>query len=248
MRSSALTFYRYPGAADATTYEWENRTADPDQRIEAFMTSVAPFAGRTIVDIGGGSAFHASRYAREYPDARVLVVEPDADMLAQAFRRLADAPLGNLSIIAANAEDIPLRDGIADIVHSRFAYFFGPAEGGVKSCEPGIREALRLLAPGGVFFVIDNSLTDGDFARFLRQYGWNLSADGHAEQTRRDAFWFEQGFQKQTVASAWVAPNRDVLRQIITMEFPADAVEPVMNEIDASLLSYSYDVYWRWKE
>ena len=248
MRRSAVTFYRYPGAADATTYEWENRVADPDQRIEAFMTSIAPFAGRTIIDIGGGSAFHASRYASDYPDARVLVVEPDADMLAQAFRRLAHTPLGNLSIIAANAEDIPLRDGIADIIHSRFAYFFGPAEGGVKSCEPGIREALRLLAPGGVFFVIDNSLTDGDFARLLRRYAWKLSNDGIAEQAKRDRFWFEQGFHKQTVASTWIAPDRDILRQIITMEFPTDGVEPVMSEIEGATLSYSYDVYWRRKE
>lgn len=239
------TFYRYPGASQPDVYDWENRIADPEQRIEAFMATIVPFNDRTIVDIGSGSAFHAARYATEHTGSLVFAVEPDADMLAQAYRRLADDPLGNLSIVAASAEDIPLRDGIADIIHSRFAYFFGPEDAHVRSCEPGIAEAMRLIKPSGGFFVIDNSLTDGDFARFLRRYAWRLSDDGTPEQERRDVFWREQGFDRQTIASAWVAPDREILRQVITMEFPEQSVDSIMSEIDGSTLTYSYDVYWR---
>ncbi len=241
------TFYRYPGASQPDVYEWENQIADPEQRIEAFMASVVSLDSRTIVDIGSGSAFHAARYATQHPGSRVFAVEPDPDMLAQAHRRLARNPLGNLSILAAYADDIPLRDGIADVVHSRFAYFFGPEDAHVRSCEPGIAEAMRLLKPDGTFFVIDNSLTDGDFARLLRRYAWSMSADGAEEQERRDAFWHGHGFARRTVLSSWSAPDRDVLRRVITMEFPERSIDAIMAEVDGAELTYGYDVYWRRK-
>jgi ubiquinone/menaquinone biosynthesis C-methylase UbiE len=146
-------YYHYPGADNPETYEWENRIADPGQRIEACMASIAPWTDRTLIDIGSGSAFHAARFAESA--ARVVAVEPSPAMRAQALRRIASTPHPNLSLVAADAEAVPLRDGVADVVHSRFAYFFGPAGDRVASCEPGIAEALRLLKPGGAFVVID---------------------------------------------------------------------------------------------
>ena len=230
--------YNYPGAANAEVYEWENRIADPDGRLEAFMQSVVPFEGRTLIDIGSGSAYHAHRYARTA--AHVYAVEPSPDMLAQAFKRLAGEPLPNLSLIAAHAEDIPLRDGLADVIHSRFAYFFGPATKRVRSCEPGIREAQRLLKPGGVFFVIDNHLLAGDFARFLAY----MYDDVEKEEARLRAFWHDQGFEVQTIASSWKAPDRQILCRVIEMEFRPDQVEPVMEQIPGTELTYHFNVYY----
>lgn len=231
--------YPYPGAQDAETYEWENRIAEPERRIETFIESVVSLVGCTVVDIGAGSAFHAVRFARTAH--HVYAVEPAPGMLVQAHRRLADEETANASLIAADAEAIPLRDGIADIIHSRFAYFFGPAQGGVVSCEPGIREAKRLLKPGGAFFVIDNELLSGQFATFV---GLSYYSDLESAQLERDQFWHEQGFDKTVIESAWDAPDRDILRQVITMEFPADHIDTIMSRIDGASLSYHYDVYW----
>lgn len=231
--------YPYPGTQDAETYEWENRIADPERRIEAFIESVVPMAGRTVIDIGAGSAFHAVRFAQTA--RHVYAVEPAPGMLVQAHRRLADEGAANVSLIAADAEAIPLLDGIADIIHSRFAYFFGPAGGAVVSCEPGIREAKRLLKAGGAFFVIDNELLSGQFATFL---GQSYYSDLESAQQERDQFWHEQGFDKTVIESSWTAPDREVLRRVITMEFPADHVDTIMSQIDGASLSYHYDVYW----
>lgn len=231
--------YPYPGAENAETYEWENRIADPERRIETFMESVAPIAGRTVVDIGAGSVFHAVWFAQTA--RHVYAVEPALGMLVQAHQRLANEQTANVSLIAADAESIPLQDGIADVIHSRFAYFFGPAQGGVVSCEPGIREAQRLLKPGGAFFVIDNELLSGQFATFM---GGSYYSDLESAQQERDHFWRAQGFDKMVVEASWAAPDRDILRQVITMEFPADHVEPIMSQIDGASLSYHYDVYW----
>lgn len=231
--------YPYPGADNAEIYEWENRIADPEQLIEAFMESVASIAGRTVVDIGAGSAFHAVRFAQTA--RHVYAVEPAPGMLVQAHRRLADVQAPNVSLIAADAEAIPLQDGIADVIHSRFAYFFGPASDGVVSCEPGIREAKRLLKPGGAFFVIDNDLLAGQFATFLK---YAYVSDPESEQELCDQFWQEHGFNKAVIESTWTAPDRDILRQVITMEFPANHIDTIMAEIDGASLSYHYDVYW----
>lgn len=242
--SHVAHIYRYPGATDAEAYEWENQIADPEARIEAFMASVHPLAGATVIDIGAGSAFHAVRFAPQA--ARVFAVEPDPDMLHQAFTRLAHDPCANVSVIAADAEHIPLQDAVADIIHSRFAYFFGPESGGVQSCLPGVHEARRLLRPGGVFFVIDNSLTSGKFAEFLRRYGYVRSETGEAEQAERDAFWRDLGFQKHTVESWWNTRDPWMVRRVINMEFPRDP-DATMAEITGPQLSYHYDIYW-WTE
>jgi protein-L-isoaspartate O-methyltransferase len=71
-------FYRYPLAGDPATCELENRIVAPEQKIEAHMESLAPMAGRVVVDVGAGGGFHAARYSVRA--ARVYAAEPDPDM------------------------------------------------------------------------------------------------------------------------------------------------------------------------
>jgi ubiquinone/menaquinone biosynthesis C-methylase UbiE len=237
--------YDYPGAHDPATYDLENAIADPEGRIEAFMAGVHPFAGMSVADIGAGGGYHACRYARDA--AHVWAIEPAPLMLRQLYTRVAGLGLTNVGVVPAGAEDLPLRDNLADVIHSRFAYFFGPERpGGPRSCEPGIREALRILKPGGVFFIIDNALTSGQFAGFVDRYAY---ARGQAAAMQRDTdrFYAGHGFARATVESRWAAPDRAALRQVIAMEFPAAAVDPIMDAVQGSALSYHYRVYYRGK-
>ena len=50
-----------------------------------------------------------------------------------------------------------------DVVHARWAYFFGPG------CEPGLRELDRVLRRGGTAFVIDNDATRSTFGAWFRR-------------------------------------------------------------------------------
>ena len=172
------TIYDYPGAHDPATYDLENAIADPEGRIEAFMTGIHPFAGMVVADIGAGGGYHACRYARDA--AQVWAIEPAPLMLRRLYARVAGLGLTNPGMLRQAAAC--LRDNLVDVIHSRFAYFFGPERpGGVRSCEPGIREALRVLKPGGVFFIIDNALTSGQFAGFVSRYAY---ARGHRDAAR----------------------------------------------------------------
>lgn len=235
--------YDYPGAHDAITYELENRIADPDELIEAFMNRLAPMDGRVVADIGAGGGFHAVRYAARA--FHVHAIEPAPRMLTQLHRRIAGEPdaalVGRVSVLAAGAESIPLPDSSVDVIHSRFAYFFGPESEHVRSCDPGIAEALRILRPGGRIFIIDNDLREGDFATFLREFGY-ASEPGLAD--RLDAFWAGRGFTATTVMSEWRAASRKALARVVAMEF-GERADAVMTRVDGAHIRYAYRIYHR---
>jgi ubiquinone/menaquinone biosynthesis C-methylase UbiE len=234
--------YHYPGELDKATYDLENRIADPEQRIEQFMESLCPLTGVALADIGAGGGYHACRFAEKA--ARVFAVEPAPAMLRQLYPRVVERDLNNVSVVAAEAGDLPLRDELVDVVHSRFAYFFGPEGGTVRSCEPGIREALRILKPGGCFFIIDNALTSGQFADLLARYG-HTRGKAAEMQERHDEFYAAHGFRGATVESSWTAPDRAVLRKVLAMEFPGKEVEAILADVSGAELSYDYRVYYR---
>jgi ubiquinone/menaquinone biosynthesis C-methylase UbiE len=238
------TIYNYPGADDKATYDLENSIADPQKRIEAFIESIVPFEGVTLADIGAGGGYHASIYAQRA--SRVFAIEPAPKMLQQIYARLAATGQSNVSVVAATAEDIPLQTEIVDVIHSRFAYFFGPARpGGPASCEPGITEALRILKPGGYFFIVDNAHDSGQFAEFLAKFGYT-KGDGAGFQRENDTFYRSLGFAKAKIVSSWTAPGREKLAQVLNMGFPGHA-EDIMSEVTGAELSYHYNVYYRQK-
>ena len=61
------------------------------------------------------------------------------------------------------AQAIPLPDASVDVVHARWAYFFGPG------CEPGLAELDRVVRRGGTAFVIDNDASRSTFGGWFRQ-------------------------------------------------------------------------------
>jgi len=231
-------FYRYPGATNANVYELENTLVDPAGRLEAHMEALAPMAGKTVLDIGAGGGFHAVRFAARA--ARVFAVEPDPNMRAQLFARLAapDAPaevLERVSVIAAGAEDIPLAEGIIDVAHARFAYFFG-----TEAMLPGIRLLRRLLAPDGHAFLIDNYTHTGLFGQICRAiYPKWSSAEA---QDRALALYAAEGFSLTVVESAWEAPDRDTLRTVVAMEFP-EHIDAVMDQVEGTVIPYHFAVH-----
>jgi SAM-dependent methyltransferase len=212
-------------------YEAENRATDPDGVLAAALGQIAPWAGRDLADIGCGTGYWLPSYAADA--ARVVAIEPDPTLLAAATERVAG--LANVRVLAGSAEHLPLPDQSADVVHARFAYFFGPGS------DAGLAEVMRVLRPGGHFLVIDNDYGHGEFAEILR-----VATEGNAgfDPAAIDRWWAERGARRTDLLSAWQFETRDDLEAVLRNEFRDGAAEPWMQaHPDRTSLSYSYAVF-----
>jgi SAM-dependent methyltransferase len=192
------------------------------------MRARAPWAGRTLLDLGCGSGYWLGRYAGEA--AEVIGVEPDPRLLPLAAGRDRRA-----RVLRGSAEHIPLPDQSVDVVHARFAYFFPPG------CDAGLAEVMRVLRPGGTLVVIGNDLRAGEFAELVRAAGEALVPAG-GEET--DAWWAARGADRTTVRSRWRFASRADFEAVLRMEFPLKVAGPWLAAHPGAVgLSYSYTLH-----
>lgn len=215
---------------DSETYELENEALRRDGRLDQAMHAIAPWEGKTLVDVGCGTGFWLPHYAEGA--GQVIGVEPDRRLLNLAEQRTSDLP--GVEVHHGSAEHLPIDDGTADLVHARFAYFFG------AGAEAGLDEVARILVPEGTFLAIDNSWSGGDFARLLR-----ASSTGNAtidpDETRE--WWVQRGARRHDIDGGWRARSRSELERILRIEFPGEVVDDFMRHHHSSSLSYQFAVY-----
>ena len=200
------------------TYEVENRAFDPDGLVFDAMAGRASWSGRVVLDLGCGAGFHLPRLAATA--SRVIGVEPHPDLVALARRRTRS--LDDVSVLAGTAQEIPLPDSSVDLVHVRWAYFFGPG------CEPGLRELDRVVRRGGTAFVIDNDATRSTFGRWFR-LGYPKVDPAEVER-----FWARHGWTRTPVLTRWSFASEVDLESVVRIEFDPATAEKVLAEHRAS--------------
>jgi SAM-dependent methyltransferase len=213
------------------SYELENEAVDRAGHVLAAMRRLAPWAGRTVVDLGCGTGYWLPRYAAEA--ASVIGVEPDPALRSAALARVASLP--SADVLAGSAERIPLPDRSVDVVHARFAYFFPPA------ADAGLAEVLRVLRPGGHLVVVDNDYRWGEFGGLLA-----ASAALPPVQTAAsvDAWWRERGARRHEVRSELRFDGRADLAAVLHIELPdAVAASWLRKNPAATSLSYGYVLF-----
>ncbi|MDT7583218.1 MAG: hypothetical protein QOE32_768, partial [Pseudonocardiales bacterium] len=173
-------------------YEQENRAQDVTGAIWAALREAIDWAGADVIDIGCGTGFHLPMFAAT---ARAVVgVEPHPPLVRRARDRVAELP--GVRVVEAGAEQVPLPDASADLVHARTAYFFGPG------CEPGLVEADRLLRPNGLLAIVDLDVCRPPYGDWLR-------ADvPHYDPAAVERFFDRQGFALRRVDTEWRFPDR----------------------------------------
>ncbi|MFC6153986.1 class I SAM-dependent methyltransferase [Nocardioides yefusunii] len=194
-----------------STYEVENRAVDPDGRLEAALRETASWRGRTVLDLGCGSGFHLPFFAEEA--AQVIGIEPHPPLVGLARRRTRRIP--HVSVLQGTAQSIPLPDDSVDVVHVRWAYFFGPG------AEPGLAELARVVRRGGTAMVIDNDATRSTFGEWFRRGYAGYDAD------EVERFWSAQGWTRRSVDMDWGFESWEDLEAVVRIEFDpatADAV------------------------
>jgi len=116
-----------------------------------------PQPGETIVDCAGGTGDMANRFARMAraaqlrrggQDARVVVVDYNAEMVAAGVKRGGEP---EVAWAVGDAQRLPLRDGEAD------AYVISFGLRNVTDIPAALAEARRVLKPGGRYLCLEFS-------------------------------------------------------------------------------------------
>lgn len=212
-----------------SVYEQENRGVDPDGLLTEAMRARADWRGLQVLDIGCGSGFHLPLFAADA--ARVIGAEPHPPLVAAARARVAD--LGNVEVIEALAQELPLPDGSVDVAHARWAYFFGPG------CEEGLEELGRVMARGGTAFVIDNDATRSTFGRWFRRQ-WPAYDPGAIER-----FWTRRGWRREPLLIRWEQPNRLDFEAVVGIEFDPRLASDILRTHPGSGVDYAVNLWWR---
>jgi SAM-dependent methyltransferase len=216
------------------TYETENRAVDPDGHLEAAMTALlgpaGGWVGRTVLDLGCGTGFHLPRLAALVgASGSVVGVEPHGDLAALARRRTR--ALENVVVHQGAAQDLPVPDAGVDVVHVRWAYFFGPG------CEPGLAELDRVVRRGGTAFVIDNDARRSTFGGWFRR-GYPSVDPGAVER-----FWSTRGWSRTPVDIRWSFGSRADLESVVRIELARDLADAVLAEHAGTEVDYAVNLW-----
>ncbi len=179
MRDDVARFHRW-----GPTYEkslLQRLMFDRVHRVALDELGAAPLA--VVVDIGCGTGRLLRAIRQRQPNARLIGVDPAAGMIDEA-RRLA--PQGEFHV--APAEQLPLPDAFADVAITSVSFHHW------RDQPAGVREAARILKPGGRFILADilpspfNRLL-GERARTARERDELFAAAGLAPLAHRRVPW-----------------------------------------------------------
>lgn len=193
------------------------------------MRSVATWDDRAVLDIGCGSGFHLPWLASTA--ASVVGVDPHGDLVALARRRTRRLP--HVTVLQGTAQQLPIADASVDVVHARWAYFFGPG------CEPGLAELDRVVRRGGTAYVVDNDPTRSTFGSWFRR--------GYPEvdPAAVERFWSTHGWTRIPVDMRWSFGSRADLESVVRIEFTAQVADAVLAEHTGTEVDYAVNVWWR---
>jgi demethylmenaquinone methyltransferase / 2-methoxy-6-polyprenyl-1,4-benzoquinol methylase len=154
---------------------------------DAMVEWLNPQPGMKILDVAGGTgdiAFRIAHTARaKGGEAAITVCDINADMLGEGVARAEEAGERDISWICGDAEKLPIPDASMD------AYTIAFGIRNVTHIDAALREARRVLKPGGRFLCLEFSRVeapglDALYERFsfsvLPRLGEMVAKDGEA--------------------------------------------------------------------
>ena len=127
---------------------------------EKFIDWMNPLPNKKLIDVGSGTGDIANLfYRRTKKAAQITCIEPNSEMLRQGKIKLKK--FDNIKWIKAYAEDIPVDDNTFDY----YSISYGIRN--VSNINQTLKEALRVLKPGGRFMCLEFSKINNELLNFL---------------------------------------------------------------------------------
>jgi arsenite methyltransferase len=182
------------GVFGATLYDEATTEGIPQEAVSASLGCGVPTAlaelheGETVLDLGSGAGADVLISARRVgPTGKAIGLDMTDEMLGLARANAAEAGVNNVEFLKGYLEDIPLADESVDVVISNCVINLSGDKQEV------LREAARVLRPGGRFAVSDviadpdmDDETRADMAAWTGCIAGALTRD-QFEQALRDA-------------------------------------------------------------
>jgi arsenite methyltransferase len=160
------------------------------------LASLSP--GEVVLDLGSGGGIDVLLSARRVaPGGKAYGLDMTDEMLELAQENRRKAGVENVEFLKGEIEDVPLPDGHVDVVISNCVINLSTEK------ERAIREAFRVLKPGGRFavsdmvFLGDKSRLPADVIRSVEM--WAGCVSGAMEKGEYEALLREAGFEDVSV-------------------------------------------------
>jgi SAM-dependent methyltransferase len=220
----------------ANLYSDAERDALPDSAVQASLGCGNPTAlialepGQTVLDLGSGGGIDVLLSAKRVgPTGKAYGLDMTDEMLALARENQQKAGATNVEFLKGSIENIPLPDNTVDVIISNCVINLSSDKDAV------LREAFRVLKPGGRFAVSDvvvRGEVPADVRRSMEL--WVGCIAGALEEEDYKAKLAAAGFDNVGV-EVWRIYNVDDARGFLTESgLDVDRVAPLVKDRFAS--------------
>src|ERR1700730_5806416 len=187
-------------------------------------------AGETVLDLGSGGGIDVLLSARRVgPTGKAYGLDMTDEMLALANQNKHKAGVENVQFLKGEIEHIPLPDNSVDVIISNCVINLSADKDRV------LREAFRVLKPGGRFAVSD-VVTQGEMLPEIRQsvLAWVGCIAGALEENEYRGKLAAAGFEKIEIEPTRIYRIEDAREFLSGQNIDVDAIAPL---VDGKIMS-----------
>jgi arsenite methyltransferase len=222
------------GCGDPITsnlYDLKQAGEIPEEALQASLGCGNPTAlaklnsGEIVLDLGSGGGIDVLLSAKRVgPAGKAYGLDMTDEMLTLANENKRKAGIENVEFLKGEIENIPLPDNSVDVIISNCVINLSADKDAV------IREAFRVLKPGGRFAVSD-VVTRGDIPREIRQsvLAWVGCVAGAMQETEYREKLMAAGFTEVEVEPTRVYQVEDAREFLSGQNIDVAAIAPQVN-------------------